>query len=223
MQGFDALLASLDVRGIRESYLHMMLERVEMSFKESVRRNVLNSNMRMQNGDTVRRLKTEAVEMAEQDCSADIHCPTTVGIDNLDASETSTSFVVQLGKNEADDKDACTRYQDFEKWMRKECLNSPLLCALKFGKKRCNQLLAICDVCHHVCFFGEVRCPSCHRTFSTCKNNSSSSEHIAHSEGKVKIGTDYFSPSSPLRMRLLKILLSVVEVTSYIIFHDNDL
>ncbi|XP_057450626.1 homeobox-DDT domain protein RLT2-like isoform X3 [Lotus japonicus] len=212
-EGFDALLASLDVRGIRESYLHMMLERVEMSFKESVRRNVLNSNMRMQNGDTVRRLKTEAVEMAEQDCSADIHCPTTVGIDNLDASETSTSFVVQLGKSEADDKDACTRYQDFEKWMRKECLNSPLLCALKFGKKRCNQLLAICDVCHHVCFFGEVRCPSCHKTFSTCKNNSSSSEHIAHSEGKVKIGTDYFSPSSPLRMRLLKILLSVVEVS----------
>ena len=60
MQGFDALLSSLDVRGIRESHLHVMLEKIEMSFKEAVRRNKLHLNKR-QNGGTI---KTEADEMA---------------------------------------------------------------------------------------------------------------------------------------------------------------
>ena len=34
-EGSDAPLASLDVRGIKESHLHMMLQRIEISFKES--------------------------------------------------------------------------------------------------------------------------------------------------------------------------------------------
>lgn len=226
MQIFDALLASLDIRGMRESYLHMMLQNIEMSFKESVRRNVCNGDMRMQNGNTVKKLKTEAVEMVtNQDCSANFHCPTSVRIDDLDASETSTSFMVQLGRNEVDNKDALMRYWDFEKWMQKECLNSSVLCAMKFGKKRCNQLLATCDLCHHVYFFGGNPCPSCHKTISNYNVNSSSSEYIAHSEGKAEIDTHYFhvSSSSPLRMRLLKILLSIVEVTICLIFLDYDL
>ncbi|XP_027345638.1 homeobox-DDT domain protein RLT2 isoform X2 [Abrus precatorius] len=213
-EGFDALLASLDVRGIRESHLHMMLQRIEMSFKESVRRNVQNVNMRMQNGDTVERLKIETVEMASKPDCSDYHCPTSVCIDNLDASEMSTSFVVQLGTNEADNTDAFMRYWDFEKWMQKECLNSSVLCAMKFGKKRCRQLLSICDLCHHVYFSSGLPCPSCSRTFSACKSNFSSSEHL-HSKSKVEIGTDCFHVSSflPLRMRLLKMFLSIVEVT----------
>ena len=228
MQGFDALLASLDVRGIRESHLHMMLQRIEMSFKQSIKRSVLNGDTRIENEDAVKRLKTEAVEVATiDDCSANIHNihhPTSVCIDNSDASEISTSFVVQLGRNEADNKDAFMRYQDFEKWMRNECLNSSILCAMKFGKKRRNQLLAVCDLCHDVYFSGGIECPSCHRSFSACKSNPGYSEHIAHSEGKVKIGTDYFHVSSylPLRMRLLKVLLSVVEVTICLNFIDND-
>ncbi|RDX93815.1 Homeobox-DDT domain protein RLT2, partial [Mucuna pruriens] len=208
-EGFDALLASLDVRGIRESHLHMMLQRIEMYFKESVRRNVQNVNIRMENGDTVEKFKTEAVEMASnQDCGANIHGSTSVCIDNLDASETSTSFVVQLGENEADNKDAFMRYWDFGKWMQKECLNSSVLCAMKFGKKRCRQLLSICDLCLHVYFSGGSPRPSSLRTFSACKSNSSF-------EGKVKIGCDCFHVSSPLplRIRLLKIFLSIVEVT----------
>lgn len=226
MQGFDALLASLDLRGIRESHLHMMLQRIEMYFKESVRRNVQNVNIRMQNGDTAERLKTEAVERASnQDCSAHIHGSTSICIDNVDASETSTSFVVQLGNNETDNKDALMRFWDFEKWMQKECLNSSVLCAMKFGKKRCRQLLSICDLCLQVYFSGGSPCPSSHRTFCACKSNSSSSEDIVHSEGKVKIGTDCLHVSSPLplRMRLLKIFFSIVEVTTYIVLIDYDL
>ncbi|KAK7405008.1 hypothetical protein VNO78_06134 [Psophocarpus tetragonolobus] len=213
-EGFDALLASLDVRGVRESHLHMMLQKIELYFKETVRRSVQNVNRRMQNGDTIERLKTEAVEMASnQDCIANIRGSISVCIDNLDASETSTSFVVQLGRNEAETKDAFVRYCDFEKWMQKECLNSSVLCAMKFEKKRCCQFLSVCDMCLHVYFSGGAPCPSCHGTFGACKSNSTSG-HV-HSEGKVKIGIDCFHVSSllPLRMRLLKIFLSIVEVT----------
>nr|XP_027191643.1 homeobox-DDT domain protein RLT2 isoform X4 [Cicer arietinum] len=211
-EGFDALLASLDLRGIRESHLHMMLQRIEMSYKNSVRRNVQNGDMGIQNGDTMKKLKTETVKMGtDQDCSA-----TSVYVDDLDTSVTSTSFMVQLGRNEVENKDAYMRYWDFEKWMQKQCLNCSVSFAMKFGKKRCNQLLLMCDLCHRVYFSRGTPspCPSCHRT-STSQDNSSSYECIARSEGKRKIGTHLFNhpSSSPFRMRLLKILLSVVEVT----------
>lgn len=182
--------------------------------------------MKMQNGDTVEKLKTEAVKMAtDQDCSTNIYRPTSVCMDDLNTSVASTSFTVQLGRNEVENKDAYMRYWDFEKWMQKECLNCLVSCAMKFGKKRCNELLLMCDLCHHVYFFRGTPCPSCHRTFSTSQGNSSSYEHIARSEGKVKIDTHFFldSSSSPLRMRLLKILLSVVEVKIFVSYcrYDN--
>lgn len=226
IQGFDALLVSLDLRGIRESHLHMMLQRIETSFKESVRRNVQNGEMIMQKEDTVKNLKTEAVKMAaDLDCSANIYCPTSVCIDDSDTSVASTSFTVQLGQNEVENKDAYMRYWDFEKWMRKECLNCSVSSAMKFGKKRCKQLLLMCDLCGHVYFFREVQCPLCHRTFSTSQGNSSSYERIAQSEGKMNIDADFFhdSSSSSTRKRLLKILLSVVEVTIYVFYLDYDL
>ncbi|KAF7805973.1 homeobox-DDT domain protein RLT2 isoform X1 [Senna tora] len=201
-QDFDALLESLDVRGVRESHLHMMLQRIEMSFKESVRRNY----RRRENGDTA---NTETFQMAaEQDCSSSIA--------NLDISETSTSFVVQLGRNVSDNKDALRRYWEFEKWTLTECLNSSLLCAMKFGKRRFSQSLGMCDYCHEIYLSEEIPCPSCHRTFCSCKSNLSSSEHMVHCEGKVKSAIDYtinISSSSPLRVRLLKVLLSIVEVS----------
>ncbi|KAI9086822.1 hypothetical protein K1719_031416 [Acacia pycnantha] len=203
-EGFDALLASLDVRGIRESHLHMMLRRIEMSFKESARRNKL----RRQDGDTV---KTEAFQMAtEHGCCASMYST------NSDVSETSTSFVIQLGRNDSDNQDALRRYQDFEKWMLKEGLDSSVLHALRAGKRRGSQLLDMCDYCHGIYLYEEIPSPSCCRTLRTCKSNLSSSEHMAQCEGKVKITSDYafsVSPSSPLRMRLLKVLLSIVEVS----------
>ncbi|MCI13511.1 hypothetical protein A2U01_0034629, partial [Trifolium medium] len=134
-------------------------------------------------------------------------------MDDLDTSVASTSFTVQLGRTEVENKDAYMRYWDFEKWMRKECLICSVSRAMKFGKKRCNQLLLMCDLCHHVYFFRGSPCPSCHRTFSTSQGNSGSYESFAHSEGKMNIDThlSHDSSSSPMRMRLLKILLSVVE------------
>ncbi|KAI4322719.1 hypothetical protein L6164_022386 [Bauhinia variegata] len=208
-EGFDALMASLDVRGMRESHLHMMLNRIKTSFKESIKRNVPNA-MRMQNVDL---LKTKSVEMSRgQVCSA-ISSACNIGSDE---SETSTSFLIQIGKNENDKKDAFRRYQDFEKWMQMECLNSSVLFATTYGKKRCSQLLGMCDYCRNVAFTEEVPCSSCHRTLRTCNSNFNSAEHLAQKDIKVKAITDYpflLSPSCPLRMRLLKVLFSVLEAS----------
>lgn len=95
-----------------------------------------------------------------QDCSNDVYCPTSVCMVDLNTSVASTSFTVQLGRNEVENKDAYTRYWDFEKWMRKECLNSSVSCATKFGKKRWNihhQLKTFCRCWLHwnvLCFHG---------------------------------------------------------------------
>ncbi|XP_076957084.1 homeobox-DDT domain protein RLT1-like [Bidens hawaiensis] len=43
-EGFDALLSSLDTRGVRESHLYIMLQKIESSFKENVRRNSNNKH-----------------------------------------------------------------------------------------------------------------------------------------------------------------------------------
>ena len=53
-QSFDALLASLDVRGLRESHLLSVLQMIEMSFKETVRRNLQYVTTEVQNQETVK-------------------------------------------------------------------------------------------------------------------------------------------------------------------------
>ena len=72
--------------------------------------------------------------------------------------ETSTSFVVELGSNESEKSDALKRYHDFEKWMWKEWFNSLVLCAMKYGKKSCAQLLGTCDYCHDIFSFEDNHC-----------------------------------------------------------------
>ncbi|KAK1566908.1 hypothetical protein Q3G72_005921 [Acer saccharum] len=187
-EGFDALLASLDVRGIRESHLHSMLQKVEMSFKETVRRNTLHAKAERDNRKTA---KTESVEIAPlPDSSISTDSPRSIvcGPDSY-MLETSTSFSVELGRNETERQDAWKRYQDYEKWMWKECVKPVVLCALKYGKKRCKQMLGVCDCCLDVYFSEDRRCPSCQRTFDTAKI------------------------SSPVRIRLLKVLLALVEIS----------
>jgi hypothetical protein len=214
MQAFDALLSSLDVRGVRESHLHTMLQKIEMSFKESVRRNMHCANMRRHNGDSV---KTEAIEMPPgSDCSIGTDSPrSTVCVSDSDMSETSTSFAIELGRNEGEKNDALKRYQDFEKWMWKECFNSSVLCAMKYGKKRCTQLLGTCDYCHDIYSFEDNHCPSCHKAYSSSGSNLNFSEHVSQCEEKPKVGphcTWRGSLSAPVQIRLLKLLLALVEV-----------
>ncbi|WCJ30914.1 Homeobox-DDT domain protein RLT2 [Euphorbia peplus] len=137
-QGFDSLMTCLDVRGVRESHLHMMLQKVEMSFKEAVKRNILRASTKIQR--------------------------------DSDMSDTSTSFTIELGRNETERNHALRRYQDFEKWMWKECVSSSVSYAMK---------------------------------------------HVVQCEEKRRFGFDHSScgSSSPLRMRLLKLQLALIEVS----------
>ncbi|KAK9286031.1 hypothetical protein L1049_025234 [Liquidambar formosana] len=214
-EGFDALLVSLDVRGMRESHLQTMLQKIEISFKETVRRNLLRTNIGRHSGDIVKREDSEMD--SRPDCSVGIDSPSSsVCNSNSDASEPSSSFAIELGRNEAEKNNAMNRYQDFQKWMWKECLSSSILCATKYGKKRCMQLLGICDYCHDSHFFEDNHCSSCHRTFGTLNSNLNFSEHVSQCEEKLKVEpywTLHESDFSPLRIRLLGVQLALIEVS----------
>ncbi|KAK6134925.1 hypothetical protein DH2020_031345 [Rehmannia glutinosa] len=58
--GFDALLSSLDVRGIRECHLHSMLRNIGASFRETARKNLLCSNSGVHVGEDVKKKVVES-------------------------------------------------------------------------------------------------------------------------------------------------------------------
>ncbi|TYJ05229.1 hypothetical protein E1A91_A12G151000v1 [Gossypium mustelinum] len=210
-EGFDALLSFLDVRGIRESLLHAMLLKIEMSFKEAVARNKLHVNER-QKGDTA---KEKANEMASGlDWSVYSESPSSIlcGSDS-DMSETS-SFSIELGRDENEKNNALKRYQDFEKWMWKECFSSLTFSVMKYGERMCKELLGVCDSCFNVYFVKDNHCPSCHTTYIA--SESAFSEHVAQCAQKMQMGAELAldgSVFSPLRIRLIKLQLALLEVS----------
>ncbi|XP_057507040.1 homeobox-DDT domain protein RLT2-like isoform X2 [Actinidia eriantha] len=214
-EDFDALLESLDVRGSKESNLHSMLQKVEVYFKETLRKNLVHTKTELLTVDNV---KNEVAEMASKpDCSGSTNSPTsTCCVSNSDLPEPSSSFAIDLGRNEAEKRDALKRYQDLEKWMWEECLNSSVLCAIKFGKKRCKQLLDICDYCLDLYLSEDNYCPSCHRTSEASIIDNNFSEHVAQWRKKFEGDGWTFQglySSSLLRIRLLKPLLALIEVS----------
>ncbi|CAK9144878.1 unnamed protein product [Ilex paraguariensis] len=213
-EAFNALLASLDVRGIRESHLHSMLQRIEVAFKESVRRNLL----RAYSGDNLGHSNTtEASEIAlNPDCNSCIASPS-ITVLNSGMPEASSTFSIGLGRNETEKNDAFKRYRDFEKWMWEECYNSSMLCAMKYGKTRSEKLFSICDYCRDLYLFEYNHCPSCHRTYVRSVSDVNFSEHVAQCKEKLKVDPSWTlhgqDSSSPLRIRLLKAQLVSVEVS----------
>ena len=213
MQSFDGLLASLDVRGCREFHLQTMLQKIEIFFKETVRRNMLHSNRRRHIKDSA---NTEAVEMPLYDCSGMGSPTSSVSVADSDMLESSMTFSIELGNNETEKTGALNRYQDLERWIWKECVGSSILCAAKIGKKRCPQLLDICNSCHGVFYFEENHCHSCHKTFG--KGEIDFSHDVGFCKEKLKLNSNcnlHGSTSSPLRIRLLKVLLAMTEVTAF--------
>ncbi|EXB54945.1 Homeobox protein [Morus notabilis] len=189
-EGFDVLLASLDIRGVRESHLQMMLQKVEISFKKAVRKKMLHANVRKQSEDA----KLEAFETTPHpNFSIRPDSPSsTLCSANSDVSESSTSFEIELGRNKNESNGALKRYQDLERWIWKECYSSSMLCAIKQGKKRCKQLLEICDDCHSIYSSEEDHCPSCHMTYGTLERGIRFSEHVAQciEERKVSVPSE---------------------------------
>lgn len=191
-----------------------MLQKIEMAFKENVRRNSQCVDNVGQTRTTVKNENTETD--SNPDCIAGFDSPnsTVCGLVS-DALEPLSSFGIELGRNEMEKRATLKRYQDFQKWMWKECFNSEALCSMKYGKKRCAQLLSICDFCFECYFNEDNHCPSCHRTFGSFDNNVHFLEHVIQCESKKKTNPEdlHISDSSlPLGIRLLKALLAFIEV-----------
>ncbi|XP_052203484.1 homeobox-DDT domain protein RLT1-like isoform X2 [Diospyros lotus] len=212
-EGFDALLASLDTRGIRESHLSIMLQNIEKPFKENVRKNSRCVGVMEKDGS----VGNGAAEMdSTPQCSSDDSPSSTLYGSYSNIGEPSSSFRIELGKNETDKKAAVGRYQEFQTWMWKECFNSSILCAMRYGRKRCRPLLGICQFCLNVYIVGNNLCPSCYREFGNSDDNRDVSENIVHCQEKRKVtlkNSDISDFSLPLRIRLLKAFLTVIEVT----------
>ncbi|PSR98600.1 Homeobox-DDT domain protein [Actinidia chinensis var. chinensis] len=210
-EAFDALLESLDTRGIRESHLHIMLQNIEKSFKETIRKNSQCAIMVDRSGNIGR-------EDAEMDCSpaqsggADSPSSTVSG-SHTNTYEPSFSFGIELGKNATEKKAAMERYQEFQKWMWKECFNSSTLCAMKYGEKRCRPLLEICDFCLDSYKVESDLCPSCYRSFGAFDDQITLSEQC-EDKSKASPRNSLISRfSHPLRFRLLRAMLTTIEVS----------
>ncbi|KAK1286955.1 hypothetical protein QJS10_CPB20g01876 [Acorus calamus] len=206
-EAFDNLLAALDTRGIRESHLHSMLQKSETLFKESVRKNLQLTN--------TSKSRTEVVGVAPSpDCTAVIDNPGSA-VCGSSPIEQSSSFRIELGRNENEKLDALRRYQDFEKWLWKESFNPSILCAIKYGKKRYPEVLTTCNVCYESYLSEDKHCPSCHKTFKTFQNSDGNyNEHVVRCEEKrADLKFHSSEPSLPMRMRMLKSLLAFMEVS----------
>ncbi|RDX65166.1 Homeobox-DDT domain protein RLT2, partial [Mucuna pruriens] len=210
-EAFDVLLSSLDSRGVRESHLRLMLKKIESSFKENVRKNTQCSKIGSRGETCVKNEADETDSSPDRHTGSDSPSSTLCGL-NSDTSETSSSFKIELGKSESDKKSAMRRYQDFQKWTWKECYISSILCAMKYGKKRCKPQVVICDICLNPYFFEDSHCNCCHRTFPS-NNGFNFSKHAFQCGDKLSKDICIFDSSLPLRTRLLKALLAFIEVS----------
>nr|AMP82916.1 chromatin assembly factor 1 subunit [Catalpa bungei] len=213
-QGFDALLSSLDVRGIRESHLHTMLQSIGTSFKETARRNLICSNSGVHNCDEV---KTKVPEIRPKlDFSSGTDSPkSVVCASSSNSPGPSASFAVGLENNRTEENEIMARYKDYEEWIWKECFDSNVLNAMKYGKLSRQRLLDICHFCHILFSWEDNHCPSCHRTYSTLEKTFSFAEHVTQCKRKRSEEFDgvLLNVSLPPRIRLLKAQLATIEAS----------
>ncbi|XP_065878356.1 homeobox-DDT domain protein RLT1 isoform X2 [Euphorbia lathyris] len=211
-EAFDSLLSSLDARGVRESHLRLMLQKIEKCFKVNVRSSLQSENIVYQNGATTENEAGEA--NSSFNCSVGMSSPNSIVYGpNSNTLDAFSSFRIDLGRNEMEKKGALERYQELQKWMWKECFNSLTLCSMKYGKKRCMPALATCNLCFDSCLIEDTHCPSCHQTFNTSTMGFNFSEHGIHCKGKREISAEVSNSSLPLGIRLLKALLAFIEVS----------
>lgn len=182
-----------------------MLTKVGTSFKENVRR---------KSGTGI---KSEVAELGSSPSSImDADSPTgAVCGSNPDTLEPSSSFRIDLSPSRGEINNALKRYQDLQMWMWKECVNPSTFCAVTYGKKGCKPVLGICNFCFNFYIFEENLCPSCRRTFGTFDSDLNYSEYVIQCEERSKVDPNNLTisdSSHPLRIRLIKALLTILEV-----------
>uniref|UniRef100_A0A7N0UG67 Uncharacterized protein n=1 Tax=Kalanchoe fedtschenkoi TaxID=63787 RepID=A0A7N0UG67_KALFE len=192
-ESFDALLSSLDTRGVRESNLQHMLKRIESSFKGNLE---TNSSQAVKCGsrDT----------NSSPDCPSDADSPRSMICASAGSPECSSSFRIELGRTSVERMSAFRKYLEFEKWAWRECFELETLCNLKYGERRCDPLLGHCDLCRDMYLYED---PHSHSCLQKPKNSDDDMlECDEHENGLVQYS------HLPLGVRLLKGLLSLVEV-----------
>lgn len=196
-----------------------MLQKIEGPFKGRVRRNMSYGDIIGQHGNKCRNESSAASSCPAPGASADSPGSTIYGVSS-DSWETSSSFKIELGRSEEDKKNAFKRYQGFQNWMWKECLSSSILRAMRYGKKRCLPLLGICGHCLDSYLSEEGICPSCNKMSCKVDMNGEFLEQAMYSMDNLKI--DYnnlvVSNACPLRVRLMKAMLSFTEVRFFEIY-----
>ncbi|KAL3645440.1 hypothetical protein CASFOL_010620 [Castilleja foliolosa] len=196
-EAFDALLSSLDGRGIREYHLQSMLQNIGPSFKEAIRKNLLSSNSGVLVGEDT---KMNVPEIRHK-------------LDSYSNSPgPSTSPFIELENNGTEKNELIDRYtKDFE-WLWKECFDSNVLGALKYGTLRCERLLEICKCCRSLFSCEDYHCSSCHWTYKTSEITFDIAEHVRQCETKRVQGA-LLNLSFPPRIRLLKAQLALIEAS----------
>uniref|UniRef100_A0A0D9WJP9 Homeobox domain-containing protein n=1 Tax=Leersia perrieri TaxID=77586 RepID=A0A0D9WJP9_9ORYZ len=212
VEAFDALVSSLDTRGIRESHLHSMLQSIESTFKEAIGRKRCASIEPLAG----RVLKNGTSEIISPNHSNEFGspCSTLSGAASDSAMAYSDSFRIELGRNDVEKTAISKRADVFIKWMWKECNNHQLTSAMKHGKKRCSDLIQCCDSCYQIYLAEETHCASCHKTFKSIHNIS---DHSSQCEEKQKTDPNWKMQISDnsvhIGLRLLKLLLATIEAS----------
>ncbi|XP_024008708.1 homeobox-DDT domain protein RLT1 isoform X2 [Eutrema salsugineum] len=190
-EAFDTLVASLDMRGIRESHLRIMLQKIEGSFKENTCKNLkLSRNPLLEEKSVVNRSPRDSVSPSSA-----------ISGSNSDSMATSTSIRVELGRNDTEKEKLSKRFHDFQRWMWSETYSSLPSCARKHGKKRC-ELLATCEVCVASYLSEYTHCTSCHQRL----------DMVDSSERKI-LDSGLTASPLPFGVRLLKALLVFLEAS----------
>ncbi|XP_048614667.1 homeobox-DDT domain protein RLT1 isoform X2 [Brassica napus] len=182
-EAFDTLVASLDMRGVRESHLRIMLQKIEGAFKENACKKI----------NLVRNpsLKEDSVSPFSAILGS-----------SSDSMGVSTSVRVELGRrNDKEKENLLKRFHSFQRWMWTETYSSVPSCARKDGKKRC-ELLATCEVCVASYLSEYTHCTSCHQRLDMADS----------SERKIADSGLTASPL-PFGVRLLKALLVFLEAS----------
>ena len=211
MQAFEALVASLNTRGIRESHLHSMLQSIEPTFKEAVERKKC-STLEQPAG---RILKNGSNEIISPNRGNEFGspCSTLSGVASDNIMAHSDTFKIELGRNEAEKIAISKRAHVFVKWMWRECYSHQSTYAMKYGKKRYPELIQSCDHCYQIYLTEERHCSSCHKTFKPIHNFL---EHSSQCEEKQRTDPNWkmqiVDHCVPIGLRLLKLLLATIEV-----------
>ncbi|XP_062217174.1 homeobox-DDT domain protein RLT2-like isoform X4 [Phragmites australis] len=208
-EAFDSLVASLDTRGSREAQLHSMLQMIDPSFKEAIKRSVAIEQSAGRNIN-------EATDMIRASFHSEFGSPssTPFSVASNSATAYSDSFRIELGHNDFEEAAISKRADGFLKWMWREYYNQELTCAMKYSKKRCSELMHSCNFCYQIYLAEERHCSSCHKTF---KSIHSFSEHTAQCEEKRRTDPNWKMQiadySVPIGMRLLKLQLASIEAS----------